>query len=588
MRQFFKFVFASCLGVFLFFVLCFLILMAVGMSSSGEKFTLSQNSVLQLKLNKPIPEKTNNYPIKISGFSMPENEVLGLNDILGAIRHAKTDKKIKGILLDISGFQGGFAKASAIRAALKDFASSGKFIMSYGDMYSQGSYYLSSVATNLYLHPIGMVDLRGLGSQVPFFKDLLDKMGVKAQVFYAGKFKSATEPFRLPKMSEENRYQIKEYLGDLNTNMMTDIAESRKLSLTDLMAIVNAFDGHDPDLSLQKKLVDKLGYYSDMIADVKKRIGLKSDEKLKIASLSDYVTTYTDTKDFSSKDKIAVVYAEGEIIDGKGQYGSIGSKDYAAIFRKISEDKNIRAIVLRVNSPGGSAVASETILHEIQKAKSNGIPVVVSMGDFAASGGYYISCAADSIYAEANTLTGSIGVFSVFPNVQEMMNKKLGINFDTVSTGKYSNAFSPFFLLNQDESVIMQRFTDKIYNVFLDRVAKVRKSTSSQINEIAQGRVWTGQDAVNVNLVDKLGSLDDAIACAQRMAKLKKYRITEYPKIKDPVTQIIEEISGTQEDRQEKAIKAHLGAYYEYYGQLKRLNQMRGPQMRMPFDLNIQ
>ncbi|HMV24656.1 MAG TPA: signal peptide peptidase SppA [Saprospiraceae bacterium] len=587
MRQFFKFVFASCLGIFLFFIVCFLILMLIGLGSSGDSFKLAQNSVLQLKFDKPIPEKTNNLPFQFSGFSKADNEILGMNDILEAIRHAKTDKKIKGIMLDISGFQGGFAKAASIRHALKDFAGAGKFVMTYGDYYSQGSYYLSSVATKVYLHPIGMVDLRGLGSQIPFMKDFLDKIGVKAQVFYAGKFKSATEPFRFSKMSEENRYQIKEYLGDLNTNMMRDIAESRKLSLSELMASVNAFDGHDPDLSLEKKLVDKLGYYSDMIAEMKSKIGLKPEEKLNIASLSDYVTTYSSSEDFSSKDKIAVVYAEGEIKDGKTEYGEIGSKNYASIFKKIAEDKNVRAIVLRVNSPGGSAVASETILHEIQNAKSKGIPVVVSMGDFAASGGYYISCAADSIFAEPNTLTGSIGVFSVFPNVQEMMNKKLGINFDTVSTGKYANAFSPFFLLNQDESRIMQRFTDKIYNVFLQRVAKARKSTTAQINEVAQGRVWTGQDAVGVNLVDKLGSLDDAIACAKRMAKLKNYRITEYPKIKDPITQIIDELSGVKDDQQEKAIRAHLGVYYEYYGQLKKLNEMRGPQMRMPFDLNI-
>lgn len=587
MRQFFKFVFASCLGMFLFLVLTFFILMIVGMNSSSDGFSLAQNSVLELKFDKMIPEKTNNSPFKFEGFSKEDNEMLGMNDILYAINHAKTDKKIKGIILDISGFQGGFAKAAALRQALRDFSNGGKFILTYGDAYSQGSYYLSSVANEIYLHPLGMVDLRGLGAQIPFFKDMLDKIGVKAQVFYAGKFKSATEPFRLSKMSDANRYQIKEYLSDLNNNMMGDIAASRKLSMSELMKSVNAYDGHDPDLALKSKMVDKLGYYSDMIKDVKAKIGLKTTDKLNIASLQDYVSTYTKSDEFSSKDKIAVVYAEGEIKDGKAEYGEIGSKNYSSIFKKISEDKNIRAIVLRVNSPGGSAVASETILHEIQKVKSMGIPVVVSMGDYAASGGYYISCAADSIFAEPNTLTGSIGVFSVFPNVQEMMNKKLGINFDTVSTTKYANAFSPFFLLNGDESVIMQKFTDKIYNVFLGRVAKARKSTPEQINEIAQGRVWTGQDAVKVNLVDKLGTLDDAIACAKRMAKLTKYRITEYPKIKDPLTQIIDEVMGIKEDQQEKAIKAHMGVYYDYYDQLRKLNNLRGPQMRMPFEINI-
>jgi protease-4 len=306
--------------MFLFLVLTFFILMIVGMNSSSDGFSLAQNSVLELKFDKMIPEKTNNSPFKFEGFSKEDNEMLGMNDILYAINHAKTDKKIKGIILDISGFQGGFAKAAALRQALKDFSNGGKFILTYGDAYSQGSYYLSSVANEIYLHPLGMVDLRGLGAQIPFFKDMLDKIGVKAQVFYAGKFKSATEPFRLSKMSDANRYQIKEYLSDLNNNMMGDIAASRKLSMSELMKSVNAYDGHDPDLALKSKMVDKLGYYSDMIKDVKAKIGLKTTDKLNIASLQDYVSTYTKSDEFSSKDKIAVVYAEGEIKDGKAEY----------------------------------------------------------------------------------------------------------------------------------------------------------------------------------------------------------------------------------------------------------------------------
>lgn len=304
MRQFFKFVFASCLGMFLFFILIFLIFSVIGLSSSSDGFSLSQNSVLELKLDKAIPEKSNNAPFQFQGFSKEDNEMLGMNDILYAIDHAKSDKKIKGILLDISGFQGGFAKAANLRKALQEFAAGGKFIMTYGDMYSQGSYFLSSIATKVYLHPLGMVDLRGLGAQIPFFKDMLDKIGVKAQVFYAGKFKSATEPFRLSKMSDANRYQVKEYLSDLNTNIMSDIATSRKLTMPQLMQSVNAYDGHDADLALKAKLVDKLGYYSDLILDVKARIGLKSDDKLNIASLSEYVSTYTKSEEFLPKIKL--------------------------------------------------------------------------------------------------------------------------------------------------------------------------------------------------------------------------------------------------------------------------------------------
>lgn len=587
MRQFFKFAFASCLGVFLAMGALVLVFVIIGLSSGDEKVSVSQNTVLELKFDKTIPEKTNNTPFKFQGFSKADNETLGLLDIQKAIRHAKSDKNIKGIILDISSFAGGFSKASVVRKELEDFAKSGKFIMSYGDYYSQGSYYLSSVSTNMFLHPLGMIDFKGLGAMIPFFKDMLDKIGVKAQVFYAGKFKSATEPFRLSHMSEENRYQVREYLHDLNEILIADIARSRNLTVADVISIMNNYDGHDADIAKSKKMIDNIGYYTDMLDAVKAKMGLKPVDKLNKIELNDYVSTYASTEDFSSKDKIAVVYAEGDIIDAKGENGQIGSEKYISILRKITADKNVKALVLRVNSPGGSAIASESILHEIKMIKAQGIPVVVSMSDYAASGGYYISCAADSIFAEANTITGSIGVFSIFPNVQELMNKKLGINFDTVNTGHYSTAFSPYFPVNGDQAILMQKSTERMYSIFVDRVAKARKMTPAQVNEIAQGRVWTGEDAIKVGLVDKLGGLEDALASAAKLAKLKKYRKTEYPKIKDPLQQILDELKGNKDDQEVRLLKSQLGEYYTFYDQLKKLNSMRGVQMRMPYDVII-
>lgn len=587
MRQFFKFAFASCLGLFLAMGALVLVFVIIGLSSGEDSVSVSQNTVLELKFDKTIPEKTNNTPFKFQGFSKADNETLGLLDIQKAIRHAKSDKNIKGIILDISSFAGGFSKASVVRKELEDFAKSGKFIMSYGDYYSQGSYYLSSVSTNMFLHPLGMIDFKGLGAMIPFFKDMLDKIGVKAQVFYAGKFKSATEPFRLSHMSEENRYQVREYLHDLNDILIADIARSRKLTEAEVTSIMNNYDGHDADIAKSKKMIDNIGYYTDMLDAVKAKMGLKPADKLNKIELSDYVSSYASTEDFSSKDKIAVVFAEGDIIDAKGENGQIGSEKYISILRKIAADKNVKALVLRVNSPGGSAIASESILHEIKMIKAQGIAVVVSMSDYAASGGYYISCAADSIFAEANTITGSIGVFSIFPNVQELMNKKLGINFDTVNTGHYSTAFSPYFPVNGDQAVLMQKSTEKMYSVFVDRVAKARKMTPAQVNEIAQGRVWTGEDAIKVGLVDKLGGLEDALASAARLAKLKKYRKSEYPKIKDPIQQILDELKGNKDDQEVRLLKSQLGEYYTFYDQLKKLNSMRGVQMRMPYDVII-
>jgi len=590
MRQFFKFVFASCLGMVLFVVLFVIVVSIIGASSfsSGKDVVdLKPNSIIEIKLDKSIPEKSNNKAFEFSGFSKSDNEAPGLTAIQDAIRHATTDKNIKGIVMNLQGGGMGFATASVIRAEIENFKKSGKFVMAYADAYSQGKYFISSVADKMYLHPLGMVDLKGLSSTLPFFKGLMDKIGVKAQVYYAGKFKSATEPFRLYKMSDENKYQVREFLTDLNDEMISHIAKGRKLTELQVRTSINSYDGQNAESALNAGIIDQVGFSSDMSDEIRKKLGLKKDDKLNKIDLNDYVGKVEDKKDYSTKDKIAIVYAEGDIVDGKADYGTISSKVYSAIFQKIAKDKTIKAIVLRVNSPGGSAVASESILHEIEKCKANGIPVVVSMGDYAASGGYYISCAADSIFADAVTITGSIGVFSLYPNTEILMKEKLGISYDTVKTGTFSTGFGAYFPHGKAEANIIQNSTERVYQQFLSRVSVARKMPIEKVNEIAQGRVWTGKDALRVGLVDKIGGLDQAIASAAKLAKLNKYRTTDYPKIKDPFQLIMDEFSGNQENKEEAAIKAKLGSYFVYVEQLVRLQKMHGPQMLMPVSVKL-
>ena len=404
MNQFFKFLFASCLGTTLALVLLFFI--GIGMlgslassASSKEKVTVKPNSVLEIKFKNPIPEKTNNLPM--DPFAFDQEDVLGLTDMVDAIHHAKSDPDIKGIYINASYLNAGKATSSVLRAALADFKTSGKFVVSYANFYTQNAYYIASVSDSILLNPVGMVDFRGLSSTIMFYKGLLDKMDIEMKIFYAGKFKSATEPFRLDKMSEENRLQIREYLTGLYDVFIHDIATGRNITEPDLRRLADEYAGRESKSALENRLVDRIAYEDEAFDLMKNKIGLEKKEKLNRVSIEDYASANGKKTNFSVKDKIAVVYAEGTIADGAdGEAGDVYDGKYVKILRKIRQDDNIKAIVLRINSPGGSVLASENILREIQLCREAGKPVVVSMGDLAASGGYYIACQADSIFAE--------------------------------------------------------------------------------------------------------------------------------------------------------------------------------------------
>ena len=587
MNQFIKNVFASCLGVALAMVVIFgigfFMIAALASSGSGEQVKVKKDSVLQLTFSEQIPEQTNN--VQMNPLQLETQEVLGLNAILETIDHATKDDKIKGIYLNLdNGLSAGVATASTLRDALVKFRESGKFIIAYSKYYTQGSYYLASVADKVYVNPLGGVDFHGFSAMIPFFKDMLDKVGIKMQVFYAGNFKSATEPYRLNKMSDYNRLQMREYLEPVFKNFLTEMGASRNKSAAELRAIADGLKARTADDAVALGLVDATGYADDVIADLKGRMELGEKDKLNTISLGDYAKSFKKSKNYKAKDKIAVVYAEGSILANSGERGTIVDDKYVKLIRKIREDEKTKAIVLRVNSPGGSAIASENIWRELSLAREKGIKVVVSMGDYAASGGYYIACMADKIIAEPNTLTGSIGVFQMLPNAGVLFEDKLGVHWDTVKTASFSTGLNPFFDLAPEEQQFLQSSTDDIYEKFLQRVADGRHISRDSVHAIAQGRIWVGSRAKEIGLVDEIGSLQQAIDAAADMAGTSEYRIDEFPFQKEPLQEMIEKLTGQGDDDaiRTKLIKKELGEYYPYYSQVKEMLNMKGVQARLP------
>jgi len=593
MSQFFKFMFASCLGT----ALALILLLFIGFSTlagfasrASEKpvAAIKPNSVLELKFpSMMVPEKTNNLPL--DPFDLEQKDVLGLSDMVHAIQKAKEDPDIKGIYINASFVSAGKATSSVLRAALLDFKTSGKFIVSYANYYTQNAYYLASVSDSLLLNPIGAVDFRGLSSTITYYKGLLDKMDVQMKIFYAGKFKSATEPLRMDKMSPENRLQVREYLTALNNIMMRDVAASRNIPETELRRIADNFEGRGADMALKARLVDRIAYEDEAFTLMKNKIGLDQKEKLYRVSIEDYSKARGRKLDLTTKDKIAVVYAEGTLLDGdNGDAGDIYDGKYVKLLRKIRQDNNVKAIVLRINSPGGSVLASENIYREILLCKEAGKPVVVSMGDLAASGGYYIACHADSIFAEPNTITGSIGVFGTIPMLDKTMKEKLGITFDTVLTGKHSAFGTPFIQFSPEEDRMIQEQVDRTYEDFLQKVASGRGKTRDQVNEIAQGRVWPGQKALEIGLVDGIGGMDRALAAAAKLAGIDKYRTTEFPRTMTGIEQLIDRLTKNKDsDEGVKAmiIRSELGEMYPMYKHLKDMQRNKGIQARLPYEL---
>lgn len=585
MKQFFKFVFASMVGIILSFILLLVIFVAsIGaiVSSSSDKVIVAENTILHVNLNVPIVERGSTSPLDDLDLGPFKGEkTLGLDDILKSIKHAKSDDNIKGIYLDVSYLMTGFASIEEIRDALKDFKKSGKFIIAYSEVYSQGAYYLASVANKIYLNPQGILELKGFSSEVMFFKGALEKLDIEAQIIKVGTYKSAVEPFILDKMSEANKLQTRELLGSMYNHFTAQISASRKISQDSIIAIADGLKSRSPEDAVRYKLVDALKYKDEVLDELKAKTGIEKKKNLKTVSISDYAETVTNTS--SASERIAVIYANGEITSGEGDENTIGSEGISKALRKARLDDKVKAVVLRVNSPGGSSLASDVIWREVLLTKKVK-PIVVSMGDYAASGGYYIACAADSIFAEPNTITGSIGVFAIIPNMKGFFNNKLGLTFDGVKTGRFADLGDISRPLTEAEKMIFQREVNRTYSDFTKIVANGRKISQTYVDSIGQGRVWTGEQAIKLKLVDRIGHLEDAIASAAKKAKIKEYKIVTYPEIKDG-------LFGFLDDSEDKIktymVKQELGESYPYYQKLKKVVNIKGLQARMPYEIEI-
>lgn len=596
MKDFSKYVLATIVGIFatmiIFVVLS--LMSVVGMVASGEATQKApKHSVLVLNLNSTIDEQAStNFVSQLTG---EDTGATGLNELLAAIRKAKENENIEGIYIETGSVSTGYATLLEVRNALKDFKKSGKWIVAYADNYSQGSYYLASVADKMYMNPNGMVDLHGVGSQVMFMRDLYAKFGIHFQVIKVGKYKSATEVYTEERMSDANREQVKAYVDGLWANVLKGIAEGRKIKVDSLNAYAdNLTMMLDPKDAVKKKLVDKLLYNDEVKTEVKKLLKLDDDEA--ISQLS--VSQMQNVREKKQKgDEIAVYYAYGDIVDspaqgilnaGGGQIvGSVMTKD----LEDLRNDDDVKAVVIRVNSPGGSAYASEQIWHQVTLLKEKK-PVVVSMGDYAASGGYYISCNANWIVAQPTTLTGSIGIFGVIPEASELMTKKLGLHFDEVSTNKHTTMASSVFgymsrPFSAEEADMMQQYINRGYSLFRKRVADGRHQTTDYIENIAQGHVWLGQDALGIKLVDELGGLEVAIKKAAKLAKLDEYYTTDYPAPADWTDQLFATATGNAGNNLDEQMRLFLGDWYMPFAAMKNATEQSPIQAAMPFYLNI-
>jgi protease-4 len=589
MKDFFKFMLASMLGFIVISVILFFIFVGLvaSLASFADKKAVSieQNTLLHMKLDYPVYDRTPKDPFAFfspSGFNMSQDP--GLDQILKNIEKAKTDGNIKGIYLDLSYIQAGISTIREIRQSLSDFKTSGKFIIAYGEIYTQGAYYLGSVADKIYLHPDGAVEFKGLSAEIMFLKGTLEKLDVNMQVIRHGKYKSAIEMFTEDKMSEANREQMNAMVTDMWEAIINDISASRNISQGQLNQSADNLDVFDADRALAAKMVDGLVYKDELLAELRSRLSLASEDKVKVVSESKYTLVPPSVNEKVSSNKIAVVFASGSIMDGKGDDRTIGSERLSEAIRQARENDKVKAIVLRVNSPGGSATASEVIRREVELAVKEK-PVVVSMGDVAASGGYWISASASKILADPTTITGSIGVFGLFPDMKEFFNGKLGITFDNVNTNKYSDFPNVTRPLTAYEAAVIERQIEKIYSDFLSLVSAGRKIEKSQVDSIGQGRVWSGADAFALGLIDEFGGLNDAIAEAAELAAVTDYNLMSLPAQKEPFEQIIEELTG---DVATSRIEKELGEYYSYYEYLKQIKETRGIQARLPFEIIVQ
>ena len=587
-RKFWRVVFGSMLGFFFSIILVSILYMVMLFSmivsfsaASKETANIKNNSILVLNLSQSITERVTETPFDKFGGNFYSSS-LGLNDILASLKAAAGDPKIKGIYLNSSTVGASPASLKEIHDALANFKKSGKFVYAYSDSYAQNGYYLATLADKVLMNPAGTLDFRGYAMQVMFYKGLLDKLDVDVQVIRHGQFKSAVEPYVLDKMSEANREQMTVLSNTLWETIVNDIAAARHIPVDSLNAIADSLLCAMPEDALKLGMVDQLAYPGDVEKMLKTKLNLGENEDLNLVSLSQYKKTILDNS--KASDKIAVVYAEGEISDGKGDNSrGIYSESFNKEFKKAYKDKDVKAIVLRINSPGGSAMASENIWREIDNAKKAGKTVVVSMGDYAASGGYYIACNANYIFAQPNTLTGSIGVFGLIPSLQNFLKNKLGVTIDGVKTNKHADFGNGFRPLDEAETAVMQASVEQTYALFTKRVADGRHLPIAFVDSIGQGRVWAGKDALKLGLVDKLGSLDDAIAQAAKLANITNYSLVYYPKQKGWY-----EIFLDQNNDLDAAIRAKLGQLYFTYEGIDQVLNKQGVQARMPMEIFFQ
>lgn len=566
-------------------------------SATKKTASIDDNSVLHLTFDKPVVDRAREYDFDFDFPGFGSGGSIGLNKTLEYIKKAKDDEKVKGIYLDLNSVSTGMATMEEIRNALLDFKESGKWIISYSETYRLSSYYLASVADEVYIYPEGDLDFRGLNAEIMFLKGMLEKLDIEPQVIRGpdNKYKSAVEPLIYKEMSESNREQIQTLINSAWGNMLDGISVSRNIPVTELETIANEVLIREPSDAVKHGMALKTIYKDELLALIRTKLEIEEDDDINFVSLKKYFNT---PKTKSSKElkealqkgksnKIAVVYATGAIESGEGDFETIGSERISKAIREARLDSTVKAIVLRVNSPGGSALASDVIWRETVLAKE-AKPLVVSMGDVAASGGYYIACAADKILAMPNTITGSIGVFGVIPNMQKFFNNKLGITFDGVKTNEFADMMTVSRPLNEEEMEIIETSVTKIYDDFISKVAEGRGMSPLKVEEVARGRVWTGTDALENGLIDQLGGLEDAIAAAQELAELEDYEIKGYPEQKDPFEEMIKEITGQSQMWAASLILGNDAQTLDRFRQAQSVQEMKGIQMLMPYRLEIQ
>ncbi len=586
MKQFLKYFLASLLGslaslIVLFFLSIIIMVGMISMVSSEEEVSISKNTILKLEFKQPVPERSQFGDINFSSLMSGKiGKDLGLNDITANIKKAKDDSNISALYIKLDNFNiGSYSTIEPIRNALLDFKKSQKPIIAHGNYITQKAYYLASVADTIYLTPTGGIDFQGLSANLTFFKKTLDKLEIEAQVIKVGKFKSAVEPFIVDKMSKANREQVSAFMNSINNYLLKSISASRNIEDSKIKNISNNMLVQSPDDALNYKLIDNLNYEVEVLEILKNISGRK---RLKTVSLKKYNKVAGASKPQTSN-RIAIVYAVGEINGGKGSESEIGKDNIVDAIRKARKNKNVKAIIMRVNSPGGSALISDIIWKEVELAKAEK-PFVVSYGKYAASGGYYISCGADKIIAEPTTLTGSIGVFAIIPNMQKFFDNKLGITFDGVKTGKYSDFVSASRPLTKGEKAILQKQVDTVYKTFANIVGVGREMTFDEVNDIGQGRVWTGLQAKEIGLVDEIGGLDYAIEIAKDMAEIDEYKVLEYPEIKEPFQEILESL---QEDISAKIFSTEITNIFGHYSKALKMVKSKEVQARLPFEMEV-